>query len=166
MSRILLIIDLQKEFKDQYGMYEKTVNYCTKHYDEYDIVLPTLFCNNYDINANFRDKLNWTGCENVTSNSLAIYPKNSLNSNIVCFESKHGYASKQIFEVADKDKDVIDIVGCDSDACVLATAFKLWDAGYNFRILTDYIYTTAEEYSNEDIIKILKRNFGKCIIER
>lgn len=164
MKKILLVIDLQKEFKDQNGMYEKIVDYCKKHRDDYDIILPTLFCNNYDINANFKDKLNWTGCENVTSYSLAIYPKNNVNLDMICYEDKYGYASKQIFKVADKNKDVIDIVGCDSDACVLATAFRLWDEGYNFRILTDYIYTTTKEYSNENIIKLMKRNFGECVV--
>lgn len=157
--KVLLVIDIQKEFRDKNGMYEKVVNYCTEHRGDYDIILPTLFCNNYDINPNFKDKLHWNGCSHTTSDSVAIYPKNNTNINMVYYEYKHGYASKQIFKIADKNNDTIDIVGCDSDACIMATAFRLWDEGYNFRILTDYIYTTSEEYDNKDVIKILKRNF-------
>ena len=165
MSRykILLVIDLQKEFKDKNGKYEKIIKYCENNRDNYDIILPTLFCNNYDINPNFIDKLNWSGCDHTTSESLAIYPKNNMNLDKICYEYKYGYASEYIFKIANKE-DSIDIVGCDSDACVLATAFELWDKGYNFRILTDFIYTTANDFTNEDVIKLIKRNFGTCVI--
>lgn len=75
MSKILLVVDVQKEFKDKDGMYEKVVDYCNKYRDEYDIILPTLFCNSYDANPNYVDKLYWDSCDNTTSESLEIYPK-------------------------------------------------------------------------------------------
>lgn len=161
MAKILLAIDIQKEFKDNNGMYEKVVDYCEVNRGNYDIIFPTYFCNNYDKNANFVDKLDWNGCNHTTNRSLVIHPKNLDVSNCEC---KYGYASKDILKIADKEKDIIDIVGCDSDACVLATAFRLWDEGYNFRILTNYIYTTAKKYTNKDIIRVFRRNFGKCVI--
>lgn len=80
------------------------------------------------------------------------------------YECKHGYSFKQILEIADKETDVVDIVGCDSDACVMTSAFRLWDESYNFKILTDYIYTTAKDFDNADVIKLLKRNFGECVV--
>lgn len=49
----------------------------------------------------------------------------------------------------------------------MAVCFQLWDAGItNFRVLTEYCYTTANNFSKEDVIKIMKRNFGKCIVEQ
>lgn len=57
-----------------------------------------------------------------------------------------------------------DIIGCDADACVMATAFTLWDKKADFRILSDYIYTTSEESTKEDVMKIMRRNFGDCVI--
>ena len=57
-----------------------------------------------------------------------------------------------------------DVIGCDADACILATAFSLWDRGDNFRILSNYIYTTATDFSKEDILKIMERNFGNCVV--
>lgn len=56
------------------------------------------------------------------------------------------------------------VMGCDSDACVLATAFSFWDKGYSFRILSDLVYTTADGFDNETIVKLMKRNFGDCVV--
>lgn len=58
----------------------------------------------------------------------------------------------------------LDIVGCDSDACVLATCYKLFDNGIDFTILTDFLYSTSRDTSiNDSAIKIMKRNFGSCV---
>lgn len=57
-----------------------------------------------------------------------------------------------------------DIIGCDADACVMATAFTLWDKKADFRILSDHIYTTSEESTKEDVLKVMRRNFGDCVI--
>lgn len=162
MSRILLVIDVQKQFKDNKGTYEKIEDFCKEYRAEYDIILPTVFQNNEDCNPNYIKHLRWRGCTEAAVIDSAIYPKNVFNLDLACVEVKHGYASDYIFKIADKYD--IDIVGCDSDACVLATAFKLWDSGYNFRILTEYVYTTAEDFNNETVIKIMRRNFGDCVI--
>ena len=65
-------------------------------------------------------------------------------------------------------EEPIDIIGCDADACVMAICFQLWDLGYtNLHILTDYIYTTADDFygiTREVWINIMRRNFGDCVI--
>lgn len=161
-KKILLIIDLQKSFMDEDGAYEKVKEYCISNRNLYDAVLITVFQNNFTENDNYIKHLDWHSCENVSLSDSELYSSGDLASENIHFEIKHGYSSDKIFNIADAD-DHIDIVGCDSDACVLATAFKLWDRGYNFRILSDYIYTTADEFDNETVLKLLKRNFGKCI---
>lgn len=165
MANILLIIDVQKEFQDNNGMYEKIIRFCREQEKEYDIILPTLFCNNYNENSNFIDKLNWDECMDVTIKSLEIYPS---RPNAV-YEFKYGYASRKILKLADKKEDIIDIVGCDADACIMATAFRLWDEGYNFRLLTDYIYTNADEtygITKDVWLNMMLRNFGSCVISK
>ena len=86
---------------------------------------------------------------------------------------KEGYSDKNnyiIDTIKDYSKNIeedieIHIIGCDIDACVMAICFQLWDNNItNFKVLTKYCYTTAKDFSKEDIIKIMKRNFGKCII--
>ena len=56
-------------------------------------------------------------------------------------------------------KDKIDIIGCETDACVLATCFSLWDDGIDFNVLWNYVYTNSD-IKIKEIRKIYKRNFG------
>jgi hypothetical protein len=150
--RVLLVIDVQKQFVD--NNVEKVIRYCEDNRGSYDVILPTMFRN--DKNKNFKDKLNWYDCSNISYDDILVKPKNTE------IEVKSGYSSKKIFEVC-SCKDKVDVVGCDSDACILATAFNLWDKEYDFRILSDYVYTTGK-IDNRTIIKVLKRNFGKCVV--
>ena len=47
----------------------------------------------------------------------------------------------------------------------MAICFQLWDEGItNFKVLTEYCYTTSKDFTKEEVIKIMKRNFGKCIV--
>lgn len=97
--------------------------------------------------------LNWSGCSKSNQESLEYVPdkyviKQGYSLDISLLSKEHSYY----------------VVGCDADACIMATCFSLWDKGYDFHVLTDYIYTTAREY-DLDVIKVqLKRNFGDCII--
>lgn len=48
----------------------------------------------------------------------------------------------------------------------MAMCFQLWDAGItDFKVLTEFCYTTAKDFTKEEVVKIMKRNFGKCIVE-
>jgi len=114
---------------------------------------------NGETNSNYREKLKWEGCDSCTESDLEIVSTNNIN---IIF--KNGYGIKNIDRFFKKD-DEIDIIGCDVDACVMAVCFQLWDRDINFKILTDYIYTTASNFTKNDVLKILKRNFGTCVIE-
>ena len=59
--------------------------------------------------------------------------------------------------------DEIFLIGCDTDACIFVNAANLFDKGYNFKILTEYIYSTSDN-DEGTILNILKRNFGDCIV--
>jgi hypothetical protein len=159
IMRILLIIDLQEQFHDKEGDFERIRDWCENHRDEYDIILPTFFKNNTYFNPKFVQNLHWDGCSSASAADLAVTSKGIKQGYA---EKKHGYASKDIFKIATR-KDEIDVVGCDSDACVMATAFGLWDKGYNFRVLSKYVYTTGE-VDNDTVIKVMRRNFGDCVV--
>ena len=50
-------------------------------------------------------------------------------------------------------------MGCESDACVLATLFDLWDNNIDFKVLSEYIYTNNSKISRDTVLNLLKRNF-------
>lgn len=144
--KALLVIDLQKQFKGE--GYDKCLEYIREHREDYDMVIATLFENNRRVNGNFVKKLKWRGCRDVSFGNLEfkadqIYPK-------------YGYGlHRDVFSKTDK----VDVIGCETDACVLATCFNLWDDGVDFNVLWDYVYTSAD-IDEDELRKIYRRNFG------
>ena len=45
----------------------------------------------------------------------------------------------------------------------MAVCFQLWDLGFNFNVLTEYVYTTSSKYDNAAVLELMRRNFGKCV---
>lgn len=165
MKKHLLVIDLQKQFSDTNGQYEKCLQYIKQHHNDYDSVYATLFKQNIDKNPNYVKHLNWDGCKQVCENDLeyidALDCKNIIYKYGYGDTSEHQFLTTALFSFHDE----IHIIGCDLDACIMAICFQLWDAGFNnFKVLTEYCYTTAKDINKEDIIKIMKRNFGDCIV--
>ena len=163
MVKILLVIDLQKQFRDNEGCYEKCLQYIRKNQNSYCII-GTLFRNSRG--SMYTKHLCWDGCINAGVQDVE-YPFHKI---IV----KDGYsvdyeelmaAAREAAGPDEKDPQMsFDIIGCDADACVMATAFTLWDKKADFRILSEHIYTTSEEFTKEDVLKIMRRNFGDCTI--
>lgn len=173
--RILLIVDLQKEFAGVDGNsdnYDKVMEFVKENGNKgyYDKIISTYFRNGE--NPNFRCNLNWYECGDTSLNSLEYL--DYIDKSITTIYTKEGYATKDNYlpkEIKLFNEDIpkdaeIHIVGCDIDACIMAICFQLWDAGItNFKVLTEFCYTTAKDFSKEEVIKIMKRNFGNCIVE-
>ena len=171
MSKSLLIIDLQKQFADKNNgnrCYNKCLDYIKEHKSEYSNIVATLFKQDDD-NTNFQNHLNWDGCKNASCDDLEFY-NDDIADIVIITKNGYGDASEEQFLTHScfKSDEQIDIIGCDADACVMAICFQLWDAGFkNIRILTDYIYTTADELygiTRETWINMMRRNFGNCVI--
>lgn len=143
--KVLLVIDLQKQFETEAS--QKTIDYINANRNNYDLVIGTFFNRgnsnfqnmNYSLNATRDDML--VDCD-------YIIEKDTYSFNI------------PLFLTTDYE---IDIVGCDLDACILATCFSLWDKGYKFNILTNYIYSTMKNCPKDAIISIMKRNFSNYV---
>ena len=184
-EKYLLVIDLQKQFRDKNGEYEKCLRFIEEHRKDYQFVFSTIFSQNvkdlkYEIssdtngfvsrhflqaNPNYMLHLNWNGCKNVKNSDLEYI--HSEDEECVIPKTGYGDNSKppMLTTICFKRDDEIHIIGCDLDACVMAICFQFWDAGYtNFKVLSEYCYTTAENFTKDDVLKIMRRNFGDCII--
>lgn len=170
--KILLIVDLQKEFADSdLHYYNKAIQFVKENGNKgsYDKIISTVFNNNE--NPNFRRNLNWYECDDTNISSLEYL--NYIDESLHTIIFKDGYGDRsdcvvsaiQNFNSTIPEDADIDIIGCDIDACVMAICFQLWDAGItNFKVLTEFCYTTAKDFTKEEVVKIMKRNFGKCIV--
>jgi mRNA-degrading endonuclease YafQ of YafQ-DinJ toxin-antitoxin module len=169
MGKYLMTVDLQKQFIDTYNGsrdYKKCIKYINESQNEYDGIITTLFKQNEN-NTNFKNHLEYDSCENASIKDLEFYDEISKNKNIkIIIKNGYGISMDELKFI--KKDDYIDIIGCDALSNVMAICFQLWDRGYvNLRILTDYIYTNADEMDGilrQDWINILRRNFGDCVI--
>lgn len=163
MKNILIIFDLQKQFIDKNGEYEKCLDFIKNNKDKYDKIIGTIFSQNDNNkhNPNYNKHMHWNGCLNCSEADLE-YEIKSMK-----LITKTGYGSIQLvnFLLKNFDKtDKIEIVGCDIDACITAICFQLWDAGFeDFKILTQYCFSTVK-LSKDTLVEILKRNFGDCVV--
>lgn len=110
----------------------------------------------------FVKHLDWVNCKDAKETDLEFSYDHCLMKTkySVGNESEFWDFMKNNF----KDSDVeYFLIGCETDGCVMATAFDLWDENKNFKILSNYVYTNNSEVSNDEILKLLKWNFGDCV---
>lgn len=145
--KTLIIIDLQKKFKPS----QKLIDNIIKESKKYNLVIATKFIKG---NPLFQKVLKY---KKLDKEDLKLC---ELPDNTVIFE-KDGYAiSNEVIDYL-KSKQIkkVDICGLETDACVLASAFKLWDSGIEPNILYD-LTKTSNPALQKATKSITKRNFG------
>lgn len=152
MGNILLIVDIQDAFlKDEYKHIVQDIkDYIAE--SNYASIIGTVFRN--EPSSNFVKYLKWNGCMETQTNLVPCHR--------VILKSTYGLPdwSLNIF----KTTSCVDIVGVDTDACVMAVAFQLFDAGINFRILSDMCYSSGGKEIHDTALKLMERNFGSAVI--
>lgn len=149
---ILLVIDVQPAFKVE-PYYSKIIEYINNNRNKYDKIIATRFINYH--NSLYVTKLDYSDC--MKREKLAFKP------DILIGKSSYGLNVRNCLKLFNNEH--IDIIGCDTDACVLATCFQLWDYNINFKILKDYIYSSGGEDISKSAYDIIIRNFGEASIK-
>lgn len=149
--RALLVIDVQKEFKDSNGKYEEAIEFVKNSKKDYDCIIAIAFV--HRDGGMFDKHMTWDGCKNVS--------KESIEYEYDCLFTKDTYA----FDVKTFLPKSIeyDVIGCNTEACVLATCFRLWDEEYNFNILVDKIYSTWNGVEECTMNEMFINTFGSCV---
>ena len=145
---ILLVIDLQPSFKVE-PYYSKILGYISENKLKYDKIIGTRFINTKD--SLYTDRLGYTDC--MKREELDYKPDILIG--------KRGYALNVRNNLKLLQNNQVDIIGCDADACILATCFQLWDYNIDFRILKNYIYSSGGESMTKNAYEIMIRNFGR-----
>ena len=151
--KVLLVIELQKQFKDSFGIYEQCLQYIEENRNQYDKVVAIIFKQNKKHNPNFSKFLDWEECQNASEKDIEF----EADSVII----KYGYTCYP--ELLFTEKDEIFVMGSNASTSILATCFSLWDAGYNFHILPEYIYS-LNEISKDETLRLMKQIFGKAVL--
>lgn len=154
MARYLLVVDVQKEFvKDKQGakIYEKCLSYIESMRDTYTAVVAAVYLNKD--NPNMQRLLGWDDCKNIKV--LDFIPDAQFVHS--------GYSIKEYPYVT--RTDTVDIIGFDTDACVLSACFHIFDMGCDMNILTEFMWSSGGKKMHEAGLAIMRRQFGKAVVE-
>lgn len=162
MNKALIVVDVQKFFltRKTRGIVKQIREYLNKHQSDYKVIYFTIFKN--DPSAPVWRLSEWKDCAmppdtdicdeiKQFTNSKNLYYKNFLSAAKVT-EIKEGLRQKNISEV--------DLCGFDTDCCVLATAYDLFDQGIKPVVLENLTWSTSRQKLHAPAIKMLLRNIG------
>ena len=146
--KILLLIDIQYGFKAA----EELISYIEKiNIEKYDKIIATQFINNEKTlfyKNNYKEMMK-------EDENINLYPIiNKISDNIIKKDTYSIPLNKLYQIVNKKDIENIDIIGVDTDACVLATMFSLWDEKIPFTLLKA---RTSGKYGIHDAAKLIMR---------
>ena len=150
--RYLLVVDVQKEFvKDKKGekIYKDCLDYISNEASQYDAILAAVYVNKD--NPNMKRLLKWEECKHI-QNMDFIPDAAYYHSGYSIKEYPHVHAG-----------DTIDIIGFDTDACVLSACFHVFDLGCNMNILTKLIWSSGGKKMHDAGIAVMKRQFGSAV---
>lgn len=154
MNKYLLVIDLQREFvKDRQGekVYQKCLNYIARMRDGYTAVIAAVYINKD--NPNMQRYLDYTDVQRPEM--LDFIP-----------DAQHyhsGYSIKEYPYV--QRTDMVDIIGFDTDACVLSAAFDIFNMGVGMHLLMDGIWSSGGKKAHEAGLFVMRRQFGSAVDE-
>lgn len=145
MNHALLIVDLQQGLSPSPAL----VRAIAATVPNYPVVAMTRFVNRPD--SLYRSVLGW----NVEPGELVFQPDHA----VILEKTGYGLSAKNIDRLRGTGCTEWHLCGLETDACVLACAFSLWDAGLRPRILLDLCASPLQKEAK----MILERQFGKSI---
>ena len=130
--KILLVVDLQAEFADSDGEYERILEFVRNAIKDttYDKVIATK-CLNRE-NSNFVRYSNW---ERLIDGAAEL----EFTPDYVIEKVFYGLTD---YSILPKNAE-FHVVGYNTGACVLKVALDLFDRDYNFKILSRYCYSSS-----------------------
>ena len=153
----IIIIDYQKEFINTNS--RKIVKPLTELMKQakFGCVAETMWFNSGE--NNFIEELGYESCKytDKASHLQMLFPKAHVYQRL----NKYSAYSLAVDRLMRKCKTVY-VCGLETDACVLATVFSLFDAGYTVRVIEDCTSTISEDLHNATKL-IMLRQFGKDI---
>ncbi len=166
MNKALIVIDAQKYFITQWteAKVKSTVKnirkYLRKNLKNYSLVYFTIFKN--DKNSPLWKVAGWKELTSPRDTDLFDELKEFTNKDNLVYKNILSAAKKpEILETFKKNKiQEVHLCGFDTDCCVLATAYDLFDLGFKPVILENLTWSTSRDNLHDAAIKMIERNIG------
>ena len=149
--KVLLVVDLQPEFRDNDGQYERILEF-VKTTKDYDKIIATQ-CFNLS-SSPFIKYGCWYDCQGKVED-LEFTPY------FILAKSTYGLTDYTLLN----EEWEYDIIGFNTDGCVLKIAFDMFDKGYNFRVLSQYCYCSTGIEAHTSGKAVLRNNLGTAFVE-
>ncbi len=151
--KYLVAVDIQPAFVTMpvgVKIYERCLNYIETHRADYDKIIAVLYENDGS-NPNMERLTHYSECK---TSQKAQFTADKI--------VKHaGYFNFNLLHF--KPEDTVDIIGFDTDACVLSTAFNVFDMGCKFRVLKDLCWSSGGKIMHLTGLAVMERNFGLSV---
>lgn len=163
IPKALLVIDAQKYFsksKKTKQIVKRISAYLEFNINSYKVVYFTIFRN--DENSPLWNISDWHDCATTSDADLFDELKEFANKDNIFY--KNILSAVKIPQIKDslerKQIKEVDICGFDTDCCVLATAYDLFDLGIKPVILKNLTWSTSKEKLHNPALKMIERNIG------
>lgn len=159
--KTLIAVDVQREFglapKANPERYAKIVDFIQSSRADYDRIISTVCCN--DEYTNMYRAAAWREIV-VLPSSLDFHPDRYI------VKHTYGLPLREVINFSNDSCEAhsYDIIGYNTDCCVLAIALQLFDIGKQIRVLTDYCYSSSGEAHHQRGVQLLKDLLGSYCI--
>lgn len=103
--------------------------------------------------------MGWSGLTTEEEQNLIVCPN---SANFVIGKDIYSAACHDLLDFLEMHSvKTVYLCGLDSDACVLATAYDLFDCGYNVLVIEDACDSSGGSKVNKAAMMIMRRSFGK-----
>ncbi len=162
MNKALIVIDVQKYFFNPQTkpIVKRIQKFLKNKASQYSSVYFTVFKN--DSSSPLSKLSGWKECSDYPSIDVCDEIKEFTNDKNLFY--KNNYSAYKIPEILKslKEKNIskVYLCGFDTDCCILATAYDLFDTGIKPVILENLTASTSKERLHKPALQILKRNIG------
>lgn len=167
VNTALMLIDLQEGFVADERTRQaavRAVQHARDHRQRYVDVIATRFINAAD--SLYRRELDWhdMGAEHTDTDLVAGVAE---VADLVVI--KNGYSAvsdtpELLARLRSQHVEHVVIAGVDTDACVLATAFSLFDSDIAVSILMDGCASSGGQQAHENALELMRRNITARLI--
>jgi nicotinamidase-related amidase len=155
MKSALLIIDLQRGFINQDTCKIVDVVNSAKNYLDYDLCIYTEFYNNDD--SSFSRILNWYEFQSEKEREIVIPIQ---RGELIMSKNTYSAINEDLKCILNTGYDKVYVCGVDTEACVLATAYDLFDMGIKPLIIIDACASSGGVSYHSAAALIMRRSFG------
>ena len=162
MNKILIVIDVQKYFlnEETEPIVKKIQSFLQEKSKEFSAIFFTVFKN--DPASPLWKISGWKECKDSPDTDICDEVKEFINDKNLFYKnnlSAYKVPAIQNWLKENADSEVY-LCGFDTDSCILATAYDLFDHGIKPIVLENLTGSTSTENLHNPAIQMVKRNIG------